>query len=171
MIIAHALHAPPGELEVVLAAEADADRAALRGLVRELRDAAYRLEREISSRFGHDDDMIPQTREPIEGMRAALASADVFLRGERSSGAEVAESGWLVEIPPFSGQPFWWRGGVEWTANATAAIRFARRQDAQAVADRVHVAAFVTEHSFFEVERPDVPPAPKAGEEDGRGWE
>jgi hypothetical protein len=67
-----------------------ADRAAAVELVRELRDAAYRLEREISSRFGHDDDMIPQTREPIEGMRAALASADVFLRGERSSGAEVA---------------------------------------------------------------------------------
>jgi hypothetical protein len=131
-----------------------ADRAAAVELVRELREALV---------FAHDYFRM-RVGESSNRITAAVARADAFLRGERSSGAEGAESGWLIEIPPFNGQPFWWRAGFEWTSNAHAATRFARRQDAQAVADRVHPTAFVLEHTFFGEEHPDVPPAPKAGE-------
>lgn len=50
----------------------------------------------------------------------------------RAGAAEPEETGWLIESPG-SGQPHWWPGGYPYTADSLKAVRFARREDAEAV--------------------------------------
>ena len=51
----------------------------LEGCLRELWEAAAKLEQEVSGRFGSDEDMIPQTREPILAVRVSCARTDALL--------------------------------------------------------------------------------------------
>jgi len=108
--------------------------------------------------FARDAQMLSKD-EPAEGTGLREAATEVIAAFvENTSLTEPMErledalggreSGWLVEIPPWDGVHYWWRGGFEWTPDARVAVRFARRQDAQAVADKSHPGAFVTEHTF-----------------------
>jgi len=46
------------------------------------------------------------------------------------------ETAWLIERTPSNGIPHWWTGGA-WTTDSLAAVRFARRCDAEAVIENV----------------------------------
>lgn len=62
----------------------------------------------------------------------------------------AVETGWLIERVPSTGVPHWW-DGCGWTTNSLAAVRFARKCDAQAVIDNVMGAFYkttATEHQW-----------------------
>lgn len=64
-----------------------------------------------------------------------------------AEGGVVGESGWLIEIPS-SPRPLWFALPGHWLIDSAAALRFARKQDAEAFLDyeSPHEKAFVSEH-------------------------
>lgn len=69
--------------------------------------------------------------------------------------ADIPETGWLVELQSRSGPPTWWsltdtegEGGY-FTTDSLKALRFARREDAQAYIDDVGWTETIpTEHQW-----------------------
>jgi hypothetical protein len=71
----------------------------------------------------------------------------------------VDEGAWLVELPYAAG-PRWWTGAREWadasdkwTADANCAVRFSRKQDAEAVAKGLGGKSFASEHMWIDIPR------------------
>lgn len=63
----------------------------------------------------------------------------------------IHETAWLIELVDTSAAVLWWAGGEEWTPDSLRAVRFCRREDADAVASRMPDPASVlpTEHSWI----------------------
>ena len=81
--------------------------------------------------------------------------------------ASVEEAGWLIELKGTC--PKWWRvgGGIEpdWTADASQALRFARKQDAESYIDDIGwTEAFASEHIWCGARIINPPPAPVAAQ-------
>lgn len=102
---------------------------------------------------------IPDRTSPEDFPEAMLVTADelaqiLAVEGERApesatNGDEHSEIGWLIEMPG----PVWWNGGpvtygcVIWTPASLDAVRFARKDDAEAVIARLGFwNAHATEH-------------------------
>lgn len=66
----------------------------------------------------------------------------------------MAKTGWLIESNHVDGTPHWFALGAEfengdWTKDSVKALRFARRQDAEAyISDIGWTSAVATEHAW-----------------------
>lgn len=67
-------------------------------------------------------------------------------------GHASAERGWLIEWPPTpDSQPRWWHPEHGWTVDASRAIRYARKEDAEAEIRRWRFVSTIcaTEHTWL----------------------
>ena len=99
------------------------------------------------SRFERHLDVV--TQEAIRQSLANIAAAVVERYGDKPHSA-VEETGWLIEWPSAELQTRWWHPGVGWTIHADRAIRYARKEDAEAaIKTGVFCAGVVaTEHAW-----------------------
>ena len=81
------------------------------------------------SRFERHLDVV--TQEAIRQSLAYIADAVVARYGDKPRSA-VEERGWLIEWPSAEGMTRWWHPVAGWTIHADHAIRYARREDAEA---------------------------------------
>lgn len=114
----------------------------------------------------------PYNRAGVGVMLVRLADAERILREtQESAPAPVDEGAWLIETAALRNQdvivPHWWTGlypnSVSWTTDANRAVRFARKQDAEAVIHGmgdVFERPFATEHVWA-----DLHPAPAVTDE------
>ena len=85
----------------------------------------------------------------IEAMRRALEAVAPMLASARVPD----ETGWLIESAFNGFSPSWWAGipegcGQSFTDNPNKAVRFCRKDDAEAVAKYMHM-VIVTEHKWI----------------------
>jgi hypothetical protein len=86
-------------------------------------------------------------RQSLENIGEAL-----FIRYGQCGHEPTEERGWLIEWPPSPDhQPRWWHPKHGWTVDASRAIRYARREDAEAAIEsgRLVGGAFASEHSWL----------------------
>jgi hypothetical protein len=85
-------------------------------------------------------------------MQRVTEAADAL---DELDASKARETGWLVELK--GAVPMWWAlpapgglsGDPEWTADSLKALRFARKQDAEAYADdQGWTEAFASEHEW-----------------------
>lgn len=115
----------------------------------ELIDRAKAVVSAYGDRFGRGGNYVGPIDMEIEDLRAALASPSAAPAGEPAT----PESAWLIESKFTGSQVVWWNGvpeggGVSFTPDPNAAVRFPRQEDADAVAKHMHMVK-VTEHVWL----------------------
>ena len=89
---------------------------------------------------------------PVKQLIAILEPTPEAMAVDREKIVEVRETGWLIELKPsVVTTPVWFQlvSDDDWTSDASKALRFARKQDAEAYIESVGwTGAFSSEHEW-----------------------